>query len=152
MESTELVLRVYDYDSTDYKKALILRHHVLSLSNGVGDSGMALIYDEHPTEREHIKCGAFIGDAIVGTLNFEIQKDGTLLLRQFAVDSKIQGKGIGMKLIKFAHEQAKARGYSKIYLHSRMNVIGFYKKAGYVMTGKLFVYPKITLAEMYAEI
>jgi len=152
MDNTELELRVYDYDTDDYKKALILRYNILSLSKGVDSSGLKFIYGAHDDERDHIKCGAFIGDAIVGTLNLAKQNDGSLLLRQFAVESKLQGMGIGIKLIKFAHEKAAELGYKKIYLHSRMNVLGFYSKAGYVMTGKLFVYPKITLAEMYAEI
>lgn len=154
MNNSNLTVREYAHDTNDDRKAMILRLSVLSipLKEGIGDYALKFIYEPHDEERTHIKLGAFIGENIVGTLNLAPQGNGSLLLRQFAVDAKLQGKGIGIQLIKYAHALALERGYSRIELHSRMNAVGFYKKAGYTSTGKIFNYPSITLEEMIIEL
>jgi ribosomal protein S18 acetylase RimI-like enzyme len=85
---------------------------------------------------------------VLGTLNLKPEGEGTVLLRSLAVDSKCQGTGVGKKLVLFAHEVARERGFRRIVLHSRLNVIGFYQKLGYTLTGNRIETPKITLAEM----
>lgn len=144
--------REYAYGSQDYKKALILRVCVLGLAPGIDDFLSAMVYSPEEKEKDYFFLGAFDKDTISATLNLILQEDGSLLLRQFAVHSSCQGQGIGMNLIRFAHEFARQRGYKKIFLDSRLSAVGFYQKAGYRLTGTRKVYPEITLDEMCIDL
>ena len=148
----ELTLRTYEYGSSDYRKALILRNQVLSLQPGVNEISVEAVFDSHLQEREHMLLGAFQEDALIATLNLQKQEDGSLLLRQFAVFTPMQGTGIGSRLIRFAHEYAKSQGYRRIWLHSRLPAVKFYQRAGYRLTGIRNVYPEITLDEMVIDL
>ena len=144
----EMTLREYAYGSSEHRRALILRYMILRLETGVSSAAEKEIFGEHPDEKEHVLVGAFDGEALLGTLNLKPEGEGTVLLRSLAVDSKCQGTGIGKKLVLFALEVARERGYKRIILYSRLNVIGFYQKLGYAETGNRRESPKITLAEM----
>ena len=146
----DITYRVYAHGSEDYKKALMLRRFVLGLSPGVSDKDLSFVLSEHPDEINHICIGAFLDSAIVGTLNLEPTKSG-YLLRQLGVDPGMRGKNIGMELMRCADECARETGAEEIALHARLNTVGFYFKAGYVSTGKLYVYPSITLIHMYKK-
>jgi len=151
-KNTDFDIRIYDKNSADYRKALVLRWDVLNLSKGVGQSDVDFILGDHPDEDGFIKIGAFIDGNIVGTLDLApMNIPGRLLLRQFAVSKKLQGYGIGMKLIKFAHNAARERGYTSIELHARQDVIGFYQKAGYRMMGRMTT-GNITLEYMHTDL
>lgn len=146
-----LVVRTYQHGGIDDKKGLILRNEILNLAVGIGEGSVNFIYSNHEEEVEQIKIGAFIENRIVGTLNLVPQEDGTLLLRQFAVTTKLQGMGIGRKLMDFAHGVAKEQGCMRIVLEARQNVCEFYAKCGYKRTGKQTVYPQVVLEEMYID-
>ncbi len=47
-------------------------------------------------------------------------------------------KGLGSKLMKFIIDTAKKKGLEKIYLHSQMGSIGFYKNLGFIEKGEVF--------------
>jgi len=129
----DIIFRQYEYNSHDFKKALILRYDILDLPGGAGDYGVKFIYGPHDEEENHILLGAFIDDKIVGTLNLQPVDDTTLLLRQFAVDRGMQGTGIGSKLMALAHETARKHGYTKITMHARRTAYKFYAKHGYIL-------------------
>lgn len=147
----ELTFRPYSHGSSDYQKALILRYCILSLDKSIPDSALEFVYGPHTEEKEEFLLGAFDGSDLLGTLNLQKQGD-QLLLRQFAVHNKLQGTGIGRKLLEYAHEFARSQGYHRIELHARMDVIGFYQKGGYILTEKRYGYPVITLAQMYIDL
>jgi ribosomal protein S18 acetylase RimI-like enzyme len=65
-------------------------------------------------------------------------KPGILRLRQMAVVSGLQGKGIGKVLLQFAENIARDRGYKRIVMHARKTAIGFYEKLGYKVTSTEF--------------
>ena len=148
----ELEYREYAHGSADYRKALILRVCVLGLAHGIDDFLGNMVFSPAEEEQDYFFLGAFEADTIVATLNLIPQKDGSLLLRQFAVHGSCQGLGIGKKLVEYAHEFARGKGYRRIVLHSRLPAVGFYEKAGYRLTGQRFVYPEITLDEMIADL
>ena len=148
----ELEYREYAHDSMDYRKALILRVCVLGLAHGIDDFLGNMVFSPAAEEKDYFFLGAFEADTIVATLNLLPQADGSLLLRQFAVHGSCQGLGIGRKLIEFAHDFARKKGYQRIFLHSRLPAVKFYEKVGYRLTGQRFVYPEITLDEMIADL
>jgi ribosomal protein S18 acetylase RimI-like enzyme len=48
-----------------------------------------------------------------------------------AVNSGLQGKGIGRVLMTFAENVARDRGMRRMVMHARKSAIGFYEKLGY---------------------
>jgi len=147
-----LVVRPYAHGSDDDKKAYILRHTVLSLAPEVSDGTLKFIFCTHEDEADNTKLGAFTADGMVGTLCLVPQEDGTAMIKQFAVTRKLQGMGIGKKLLEYAHATARELGYKRIILNARQNVEGFYAKAGYVPTGKRSESPRLVLVQMYIDL
>lgn len=148
----DLVVRPYEHGSSDDRKGYILRHKVLGLAPGVGDGTLEFIFGSHDDEADQIKIGVFAGDAMVGTLCLVPHDDGTAMIKQFAVDAKLQGRGIGKKLLDYAHAAAKELGVNRIMLNARQKVEGFYAKAGYIPTGKLSGSPSLVLVQMYYDL
>lgn len=148
----DLVIRRYEHGSSDDRKGYILRHKVLGLSPGVGDKTLEFIFGSHDDEVNQIKIGAFLDSTMVGTLCLVPHDDGTAMIKQFAVDAKLQGMGIGKKLLDYAHAAAKELGVKRIMLDARQKVEGFYAKAGYVPTGKLSGSPTFVLVQMYFDL
>jgi putative acetyltransferase len=61
---------------------------------------------------------------------------GTISLRRnsisrFFVDSKWQGKGVGIKLLNFVEERARKYGLKKVTLDAVPSALEYYKKRGY---------------------
>lgn len=152
VKQDSLVIRRYEHGSDDDRKGYLLRHDILNLAPGVGDAAVQFVFGCHDKEADQIKLGAFSEDCMVGTVNLAPQPDGTVLLRQFAVTTKLQGMGIGKKLLAYAHTTAKELGYTRVMLDARQNVAEFYAKAGYIRTGKKLVYPEIVLEQMYIDL
>lgn len=70
------------------------------------------------------------------------QIDPTLCqVRWVAVETALQGKGYGKKIMQAVEEKATAMGYKKLMLHARDYALRFYEKLGYTLVGpsyKLF--------------
>jgi GNAT superfamily N-acetyltransferase len=62
----------------------------------------------------------------------------TLRLRQMAVPSSLQCKGIGASIMSFAEDLARDKGYSRMIMHARDTAIGFYEKFGFRVIGDPF--------------
>lgn len=77
-------------------------------------------------------------DEVVACVGLYPQGEGLLRLRQMAVSPALQRTGLGGRLLAFAEDWARARGYSEIELHARMSAIGFYRHAGYAEEGAMF--------------
>jgi GNAT superfamily N-acetyltransferase len=63
----------------------------------------------------------------------------TIQLRQMAVISGLQGKGIGKVLMQFAENISRDLGYHKLIMHARKTALGFYEKLGYSKIGSEFL-------------
>ncbi len=61
-----------------------------------------------------------------------------LKMRQVAVDTPLQGKGIGARLVRFAEDVAREQGCRRIELHAREQAVPFYRKLGYSTEGEWF--------------
>ncbi len=65
----------------------------------------------------------------------------TCQARFVAVESHLQGKGYGKKIMTTLENEAIALGYEKLVLHARDYALPFYEKLGYTLVGpsyKLF--------------
>jgi GNAT superfamily N-acetyltransferase len=95
-------------------------------------SEMALDEDENG-----IHFAAFTNNALVGIIS--LFRDGSVFqFRKLAVLLGYQGKGIGNQLLTAVEEFAQSEGGTLIWCNARTTAIGFYLKAGYLHTGKLF--------------
>ncbi|MGA1434548.1 MAG: GNAT family N-acetyltransferase, partial [Candidatus Kapaibacteriota bacterium] len=60
-------------------------------------------------------------------------------IRQVAVSKKLQGAGIGTKLMEFAEQTAYNQGQQTIVLHARKHVADWYASIGYEQVGNEFL-------------
>jgi predicted GNAT family N-acyltransferase len=60
-------------------------------------------------------------------------------MRQVAVDTPQQGKGIGKRLVLYAEVFARQRNFTKMVLHARKSAVAFYLQLGYEIEGPEFL-------------
>jgi GNAT superfamily N-acetyltransferase len=111
--------------------------------------GLRFSPDELEMEKNNMLIGAFEDEEMLGCCMMVEENPTTLRLRQMAVLNNLQGKGIGRALTIFAENLARDRGYKIISMHARKNVVGFYEKMGYKISGSEFI--EITIPHYVME-
>jgi len=129
-----MALKLIDHGSPEYRQMIDLRMHVLRKP-----LGLSFTEEELEKEKSDILIGCFDEDKLEGCCLLTETGQGEVRLRQMAVISGLQGKGLGRALMQFAENIARDRGYKKITMHARKTAIGFYEKLGYKTTGNEFV-------------
>ncbi len=119
-------IREIKYDTAEYRKELKLRDEVLRKPLGLS------LYDEQlEAEKKDFHIGAFLDDKTVGVLILTRLNATAVKMRQVAVDEKWRAKKTGSKLVGYAEEYSKNKGYENMLLHARKSAVGFYEKLGY---------------------
>jgi ribosomal protein S18 acetylase RimI-like enzyme len=126
-------LKIIDHGSREYKQMIDLRHQVLRKP-----LGLEFTKEELEKEKNDMLIAAYEDDRILGCCILTEVEPDKVRLRQMAVISGLQGKGIGRVLMQFAENLARDRGYKKLTMHARKAVIGFYEKLGYKVVGEEF--------------
>ena len=121
------------FNSSDYKKAVTIREEILRIPLGLSFSK-----EELEREASDFHIAGYSGETMIGTLVLSSQNDETIRMRQVAVHSDYHKKGIGKQLVEFSENFAVKKGYKKMILHSREDVIPFYTKLGYSVFGDRF--------------
>lgn len=88
-------------------------------------------------DQDGIHFGAFTDNKLVGTISL-FQTAKSFQFRKLAVSSEYQKMGIGNALLQRVEEFAENEGGTAIWCNARVSAIGFYMKAGYMHTDKLF--------------
>jgi len=88
-------------------------------------------------DQQGIHFGAFTDNKLVGIISL-FQTATSFQFRKLAVLSEYQKMGIGNALLQRVEEFAENEGGAMIWCNARVSAIGFYMKAGYEHTGKLF--------------
>ncbi|MBE1442398.1 GNAT family N-acetyltransferase [Paenibacillus sp. OAS669] len=81
---------------------------------------------------------AMIGDEIQGLITYHLREDECEIV---SLDSKIEGKGLGTKLIQLVIEKARQKGCRRVWLitsNDNTKAIRFYQKRGFDLKA---VYP-----------
>ncbi len=123
----------YDWGTALYDLSVDLRFRVLRKPLG-------LKFNKEILERE-INCFHFgIFDECYNILAclYLIPEEEGLHLKQMAVDTLFQRKGLGRKLIDDVENTMLYMGYNSIFMHARNTAVGFYEKLGYTKIGKEF--------------
>jgi len=128
-----MAVKIIDHGSKEYKQMIDLRYQMLRKPLGLSFSN-----DELVEETNNILLGCFDDDKLEGCCMLVPIGSLTLQLRQMAVTSGLQGKGIGRVLMQFAENISRDRGYKKIIMHARKTATGFYEKLGYKKVGNEF--------------
>lgn len=128
------VFQVVAFGTPEYHETVLLRNDVLRKPLGLQfsaedlateyDSFHLVLYDE---ALELAAC-----------LVLKPLTEDTAKMRQVAVREKYQGKGIGKRLVLLSEIFLKRRGFSKLELHARKNVVPFYEKLNYTAIGDEF--------------
>lgn len=102
--------------------------------------------------REKMSTGSFFvvkeGSALIGCIYIEVAQpgndhtiakgEGAGYIGMLAIDPAQQGKGMGKRLMRFAEQELKDRGCTRVQLriiHLRQELYSFYKAQGYRETG-----------------
>jgi GNAT superfamily N-acetyltransferase len=118
-------IRIIKTGTADYDKMIDLRMKVLLDPIGIPRSYI------NPEKEET--------DTLIAAFEKEDMIDpSTIQLRQMAVDTSLQKKGVGAAIVSFAEAWSKENGYQKLVMHARDSVLDFYKKCGYSVSGPQF--------------
>jgi predicted GNAT family N-acyltransferase len=128
-----MALKIIDHGSKEYKQMVDLRYDILRKP-----LGLSFTPEELEREKEDILIGAFDDERILACCLLTKMEDGSIKLRQMAVQNSQQGKGIGATMMNFAENVARDRGYRIMAMHARKTATGFYEKLGYVVAGDEF--------------
>lgn len=116
-----------------YQQVIGLRQRVLRAPLGLN------IYDDDlEAETAQIIFVYEQDGQVLGCVLLQHYDAATFKLRQMAVDSDMQGKGIGALLVREAGLYAVRAGKSRIVLHARQEAIPFYQRQGYTQHGEVF--------------
>jgi GNAT superfamily N-acetyltransferase len=129
-----MAVKIIDHGSKEYKQMIDLRYNMLRKP-----LGLTFSEEELQGECDNIHIGCFDDDKLEGCCMLVPKGSDNIQLRQMAVTSGLQGKGIGRVLMQFAENIARDRGYKKLTMHARKTAMGFYEKLGYNRVGNEFL-------------
>ncbi|WP_291949135.1 GNAT family N-acetyltransferase [Chitinophaga sp.] len=143
-----ITFRILEYGSCDYHDMVALRDEILRKPLG-------LTFSEEYLQQEinDVLIGAFYTEnektTLVGCCILSPTENQDIVqLRQMAVSSILQGKGIGRDIIIYAENIARNDGFKTLMMHARKEAAGFYEKLGYSIAGKEFTEVGIPHYEM----
>jgi predicted GNAT family N-acyltransferase len=144
MPELTLKVKTVAYGSLEYLEALELRRKVLREPLGLSYSATDL-----DLERNDVHFIATQNQQIVGCLLLRPMTKPLIKMRQVAVDTAQQKRGVGQNLVLAAEDYAHKNGFLNIELSSRAIAVPFYQKLGYQTTGQPYV--EVTLPHQKME-
>jgi len=126
-------VREIELGSAEYEQEVRLRNKILRepLGRRLTEAELAQDAGDH-----HL--GAFSEGRLVGCLVLKPLPDAIIKMRQVAIASDQQGKGVGKRLVEAAEWMAAGLGFHKMILHARETACAFYQNLGYVIEGEIF--------------
>ncbi len=109
-----------------------IRRRVFTLGQGVAPD---IELDGLDGECAHFV--AFADGVAIGTARLR-EVEGSAKAERVAVLEEQRGSGIGRELMRVLEAEASARGFEELVLHAQADVVEFYTKLGYRLTGELF--------------
>lgn len=128
-----MALKIIDHGSKEYRQMVDLRYQILRKP-----LGLAFLEEDLAAEKHDILLGCFEDDNLEACCILTQTDPKTVRLRQMAVSSGLQGKGIGRVLMTFAENIARDHGYKRLTMHARKSALGFYEKHGYNVCSEEF--------------
>lgn len=126
--------RVVAHDSPEYWQAIDLRRRILRWPLGLDFKDEDLAKEFSETHIVAVQDGRVIGCLVMVPQNCSVVK-----MRQVAVETELQGQGIGAAMVKCSEEWARESSYSQIELNARDTAVKFYVGLDYTIVGEPFV-------------
>ncbi len=142
-----MAIKLIDHGSREYQQMVDLRYNMLRKP-----LGLSFTPEELEREKNDILICCFDEDKVEACCLLTQTEPKTVRLRQMAVTSGLQGKGLGRVMMQFAENVARDRGFKKISMHARKTAIGFYEKLGYRLNGNEFTEVTIPHFEMIKDL
>lgn len=140
-------IRVLEYGSCDYLAMVALREKILRKPLGLRFSD-----DDLHRDLNDLLIGCFHEDVLIACCILSPLTNGSVRLRQMAVDDTAQGKGIGSRVLAFAETIARENGFTELLLHARETAVSFYSRQGYISRGAPFEEVSIPHREMFKRL
>lgn len=129
-----MALKMIQHGSAEYEQMVALRRQLLRKPLGLDFSA-----EELAEEKNHILL-AYTDEGIMEACCMLVKvAPDTVRLRQLAVLSGLQGKGIGRAMVQFAENLARDNRFEKIIMHARKDSIHFFEKLGYEVMSEPFI-------------
>jgi predicted GNAT family N-acyltransferase len=128
-----MALKIIDHGSKDYREMVELRSNILRKP-----LGLRFTDEELAAEKDDILLGCYEDDKLEACCVLTKTEPKTVRLRQMAVSSGLQGKGMGRVLMTFAENIARDHGFRRLTMHARKSAVGFYEKNGYKLCSEEF--------------
>jgi GNAT superfamily N-acetyltransferase len=100
------------------------------LFKGRGRSGYDRHHPDDQSPNNHF-MGFWQDGELVGTLRVDLLDDETAALRLVAVEPRLQGRGIGRKMIVAAEQFISAAGCHRVVTNAASDAVQFYSRLGY---------------------
>jgi len=112
----------------------------IALRNAVLREPLGLVFskEELADEKLQIHLVAEVKKEIIGVLILVKINKETIKMRQFAVSTQYQQKGVGKAIVLFAENYCRVNNFQEIVLHAREAACNFYLKLGYKKIGAGF--------------
>jgi len=125
---------IADFGSDLHQKSVFLRNDILRKPLNLRFTDIELA-----NEINQFHLVIMLDDVVIGTTLLLPIDESVIKLRQFAIETNSQGKGLGKKLVNYAEEFSLKQGFSEVQLHARETACGFYKVCGYNIVGEQFL-------------
>jgi len=126
-----MITKEIKYNTVEYTNSLILRSDILRVP-----LGKKLSTSDTLGEDRQLHFGCFSDHELNACVVAKSTNNkARVKLRQMAVATSFQGKGVGKRLVLDFEVFLKALGVSEIELSARATAILFYKKLGYEVVG-----------------
>ena len=124
---------IIQHGTKEYQLSVLLRDEILR-------KPLKLSFDPAQLAKEDkdIHIVGFIGEKMAATLMLCHNSEDIIQMRQVAVSNDFQKQGLGKKLVIYAENYAREKGYKTMYLHARKVASGFYLALGYEIVGDEF--------------
>jgi len=134
--------------TAEWQTAVTLRQNLLRTPLGLRFSDEELAGEHLPARH----FAAYVGGKIIGCAILLPLGDGVGKLRQVAVESGLQGRGVGGTLVSHVESVALGAGVRLLILHARADARGFYAGLGYQCWGPPFTEFGLSHLEMRKDL
>ncbi|RYD72542.1 MAG: GNAT family N-acetyltransferase [Sphingobacteriales bacterium] len=117
----------------ELEKAFEIRKQVFVIEQDVDPEEE---YDEFENTSTHYL--AYYNNEAVGTARWRYTSPQTIKLERFAILKDYRDKKVGREILRHILGIVKMLQPKKIYLHAQIQVVDFYKKAGFIAVGEQF--------------
>jgi predicted GNAT family N-acyltransferase len=125
--------KVIDFGTPEYSSEIELRDLVLRQP-----LNLEFYAEDLAQEYNSLHLVAEQNGTILATMLLTPSSDKQIKMRQVAVHPDAQGQGFGSKLVAFAEQVSKRRGYTKMILNARETAVPFYHRLQYTSLGDRF--------------